>query len=167
MGSRGAPAERELVQLLRRRGIFAVRAPGSLGVADVFAYIPHANRTILFEAKSTRRHTRRGAVLYLTSQNARPLEQLALLVKTCQRYSGLEPWVAVRATNLRVDESHGRWRFFDTTTFPGRTVLHWEDGCDFTTMIRTPAPAAGKPPGLPPIETPGGRAPPTEASADA
>ena len=52
--NRGHQRERDLVRLLREEGWFSLRAPASLGVADVVA-LKDGEQSLLIEVKSTTR----------------------------------------------------------------------------------------------------------------
>jgi Holliday junction resolvase len=78
---RGIQRERDLVNRLREAGWFAMRAPASLGVADVVA-LKEGERPRLIEVKSTSRSAFAG---FPPADRAELLEAAAL--------SGADPWL--------------------------------------------------------------------------
>jgi Holliday junction resolvase len=78
---RGIQRERDLVQILRRNDYFAIRAPGSLGCADVIA-MKRGEPSLLVELKSTSRSAFAGF----------PPADRAELLEVAAR-SGAEAWL--------------------------------------------------------------------------
>jgi len=77
---RGISRERDLVKRLRKEGWIAIRAPASLGVADVIA-MKAGERNRLYECKSTKR----------TYERFGPADRLAL--KQAARTAGAEAFL--------------------------------------------------------------------------